>query len=82
MVAYWALVLIDKILGSCSGRNCLLNLTDFSTPEIKLRVLAVSTNLKTDTLVEGSSTYVDSVLNTFRHSVDLWKLTDKTLSQM
>ena len=82
VIAYWALVLVDRMLGSCSGRNCLLHPTDFSTPEIKLRVLAVSTNQRMGTLVEGSSTYANSVLNTFRYVVDLWRLTDKTLSKM
>jgi len=73
---------VDRMLGSCLGRNCLLHPTDFSTAEIKLRVLAVSTNKGETTLVEGSPTYTDSVLNAFRCSVDLWKLTDETLSQM
>lgn len=82
VIAYWALVLVDRMLGSCLGRNCLLHPTDFSTAEIKLRVLAVSTNKGETTLVEGSPTYTDSVLNAFRCSVDLWKLTDETLSQM
>lgn len=70
------------MLGSCLGRNCLVNLTDFSTPEIKLRDLALSKNQRDSTLVEGSEKYADSVLNTFRYAVDLWKLIDQTLSQM
>jgi hypothetical protein len=82
VITYWALILVDRMLGSCLGRNCLLHPTDFSTPEIKLRILAVSTDKQNTTLVEGSSYYTNSVLNTFRYAVDLWKLTDKTLSQM
>jgi hypothetical protein len=49
---------------------------------IKLRTVAVSNSLQEKTMTEGSLTYAGSVLQTFRFSIDLWKMADKTLSQM
>jgi hypothetical protein len=70
------------MLGSCLGRNPLLHPSDFGTPMIKLRSVAVSNSLQEKTMTEGSLTYAGSVLQTFRFSIDLWKMADKTLSQM
>jgi hypothetical protein len=43
VIAYWATVLIDRMLASCLGRNCVIHAIDYDTPEIRIQHLSVPT---------------------------------------
>ncbi|KAL2826181.1 hypothetical protein BJY01DRAFT_150357 [Aspergillus pseudoustus] len=76
--AYWASVVIDRVLATCMGRHCLIHPTDFNTPPIRLKL----PNSISTTPEYGTLNYERNIVATFQHSVEFWKLSDKALSEI